>query len=63
MDQGASLHLARDVLNLPDGGRFDRKELHVMLEEHRSGLHNHTKPLRTLLMTKLWLQEFFPQQK
>jgi asparagine synthase (glutamine-hydrolysing) len=51
---------ARDVLALPDGGRFDMKELHVMLDEHRSGLHNHTKQLRTLLMTKLWLQEFFP---
>ncbi|PJI96809.1 asparagine synthase (glutamine-hydrolysing) [Acidovorax sp. 69] len=52
---------ARDILALPDGGRFDNKELHVMLDEHRSGLHNHTKQLRTLLMTKLWLQEFFPQ--
>jgi asparagine synthase (glutamine-hydrolysing) len=51
---------ARDVLALPDGGRFDRTELHLMLEEHRSGLHNHTRQLRTLLMTKLWLQEFFP---
>ena len=51
---------ARDVLALPDGGRFDRKELHVMLDEHRSGLHNHTRQLRTLLMTKLWLREFFP---
>lgn len=51
---------ARDVLALPDGGRFDSKELHVMLEEHRSGLHNHTRQLRTMLMTKLWLQEFFP---
>lgn len=51
---------ARDVLALPDGGRFDQKELHVMLDEHRSGLHNHTRQLRTLLMTKLWLQEFFP---
>jgi hypothetical protein len=37
-----------------------RKELLVMLEEHRSGLHNHTRQLRTLLMAKLWLQEFFP---
>ena len=52
---------ARDTLALPDGGRFDRNELLVMLEEHRSGLHNHTRQLRTLLMTKLWLQEFFPQ--
>ncbi|MGY8903039.1 MAG: asparagine synthase (glutamine-hydrolyzing) [Burkholderiales bacterium] len=51
---------ARDVLALPDGGRFDSKELHVMLDEHRSGLHNHTRQLRTMLMTKLWLQEFFP---
>jgi asparagine synthase (glutamine-hydrolysing) len=53
---------ARETLALPDGGRFDQKELQVMLEEHRSGLHNHTKQLRTLLMTKLWLQEFFPEQ-
>lgn len=52
---------ARDVLALPDGGRFDRNELHVLLDEHRSGLHNHTKTLRTLIMTKLWLQAFFPQ--
>jgi asparagine synthase (glutamine-hydrolysing) len=52
---------ARDILALPDGGRFDNKELHVMLDEHRGGLHNHTKQLRTLIMTKLWLQEFFPQ--
>jgi asparagine synthase (glutamine-hydrolysing) len=51
---------ARDVLALPDGGRFDRNEVHLMLDEHRGGLHNHTKQLRTLLMTKLWLQEFFP---
>ncbi|MCW5221426.1 asparagine synthase (glutamine-hydrolyzing) [Verminephrobacter aporrectodeae subsp. tuberculatae] len=52
---------ARDILALPDGGRFERTELQRMLDEHRSGLHNHTKPLRTLLMTKLWLQEFFPE--
>lgn len=50
---------ARDVLALPDGGRFDGNELHLMLKEHRSGLHNHTKQLRTVLMTKIWLQEFF----
>ncbi|MFM9879536.1 MAG: asparagine synthase (glutamine-hydrolyzing) [Burkholderiaceae bacterium] len=52
---------ARDVLALPDGGRFESKELHVMLDEHRSGLHNHTRQLRTVLMTKLWLKEFFPE--
>jgi asparagine synthase (glutamine-hydrolysing) len=60
--KGPLFQWARDVLALPDGGRFDANELQVMLEEHRSGLHNHTKQLRTLLMTKLWLQEFFPQQ-
>lgn len=53
---------ARDVLATPDGGRFDRSELLVMLDEHRAGLHNHTRQLRTVLMTKLWLQEFFPAQ-
>ncbi len=52
---------AREVLALPDGGRFNRDALFSMLEEHRSGLHNHTRQLRTLLMSKLWLQEFFPE--
>ncbi|MCW5260792.1 asparagine synthase (glutamine-hydrolyzing) [Verminephrobacter eiseniae] len=52
---------ARDILALPDGGRFDASGLQHMLQEHRSGMHNHTKPLRTLLMTKLWLQEFFSE--
>jgi asparagine synthase (glutamine-hydrolysing) len=58
--KGPLYQWARDVLALPDGGRFDNKELLVMLEENRSGLHNHTRQLRTLIMTKLWLREFFP---
>jgi len=49
---------ARDVVALPDGGRFNRAELQLILEEHQTGQHNHTKLLRTVLMTKLWLQEF-----
>lgn len=52
---------ARDCLALPDGGRFNQKELFSLLDEHRDGRHNHTRQLRTLLMSKLWLQEFFPQ--
>ena len=59
--KGPLYQWAREVLALPDGGRFDRSELQVMLDEHRSGLHNHTKQLRTVLMAKLWLQEFFPE--
>ena len=59
--KGPLYQWARETLALPDGGRFDRNELQVMLEEHRSGLHNHTKQLRTVLMAKLWLQEFFPE--
>lgn len=59
--KGPLYQWARETLALPDGGRFDRNELQIMLEEHRSGLHNHTKQLRTVLMTKLWLQEFFPE--
>lgn len=61
--KGPLYQWAKETLALPDGGRFDQVELQVMLEEHRSGLHNYTKQLRTLLMTKLWLLEFFPQQK
>lgn len=52
---------ARQILALPDGGRFDVKQLNAMLEEHRSGMHNHTRQLRTLIMTKLWLKEYFPE--
>lgn len=59
--KGPLYQWAKTVLALPDGGRFDRNELQVMLEEHRSGLHNHTRQLRTLIMTKLWLQEFFSE--
>jgi asparagine synthase (glutamine-hydrolysing) len=58
--KGPLYQWARETLALPDGGRFQQAELQVMLEEHRSGLHNHTRQLRTMLMTKLWLQEFFP---
>lgn len=61
--KGPLYQWARETLTLPDGGRFNHTEILVMLEEHRSGLHNYTKQLRTLLMTKLWLNEFFPQHQ
>jgi len=51
---------AREVLALPDGGRFNPVAVQALLEEHRSGAHNHTRLLRTLLTTKLWLRAFFP---
>ena len=60
--KGPLFSWARDILSLPDGGRFNQNEILLMLEENRSGLHNHTRQLRTLLMTKLWLKEFFPQE-
>ena len=60
--KGPLYQWARDVLALPDGGRFNRSEVDRMLEDHRAGLQNFTKQLRTLLMTKLWLNEFFPSR-
>lgn len=59
--KGPLYQWAKEIIAKPDGDRFNRDELLVMLEEHRNGLYNHTKQLRTVIMTKLWLQEFFPE--
>ena len=43
----------------PDDGIFKTSALLKMLDDHRAGKRNHTSQIRTVLMTKLWLKEFF----
>ena len=50
---------ARDILaGVPDGV-FSSKAALKLLDEHKSGKANHTRPLRTLIMTGLWLENYF----
>lgn len=50
---------ARDILCADEDGRFQTKNVLRLLEDHRAGLRNGTSQLRTILMTKVWLKEFF----
>ena len=47
---------AHDVFSRHDGSFFNTKAVLAVLEEHKSGTHNHTRALRTLLMTQLWVE-------
>lgn len=47
---------ARATLAGHEGTYMNTRAALAMLEEHRAGRHNHTRPLRTLLMTQLWLE-------
>lgn len=50
---------ARDLLQSEEDGRFQTKAVLRLLDEHRRGERNGTSQLRTILMTKIWLREFF----
>jgi len=50
---------AHDILGSNKDNRFNTKNMLLMLEEHKSGLKNYTRELRTLLMTQLWLKNYF----
>lgn len=50
---------AHDVLGSNKDNRFNTKNMLLMLEEHKAGLKNYTRELRTLLMTQLWLKNYF----
>jgi asparagine synthase (glutamine-hydrolysing) len=51
---------ARDILASADTSIFQKQALLTMLEEHRTGDHNHTRQLRIAIMTSLWLEHFTP---
>jgi asparagine synthase (glutamine-hydrolysing) len=54
-----SLHgWAHAILSRCDGQFINKSAALALLEEHRSGTHNHTRPLRTMLMTQIWLDSF-----
>jgi asparagine synthase (glutamine-hydrolysing) len=46
----------RDTLARHDGSIINRQAALDLLAEHTAGLHNHTRALRTLLMTQLWIE-------
>ncbi|MDE3016200.1 MAG: asparagine synthase (glutamine-hydrolyzing) [Pseudomonadota bacterium] len=47
---------ARSTLARADGSYINSGAALALLEEHKSGAKNHTRALRTLLMTQLWLE-------
>ncbi|MEQ1665622.1 MAG: asparagine synthase C-terminal domain-containing protein, partial [Bdellovibrionales bacterium] len=50
---------AHDVLGSAPQHLINTKEAIRLLNEHKSGKANHTRPLRTLIMTSLWLKNYF----
>lgn len=50
---------ARDILASNKNPRFNTKEMVAVLDEHKNGLGNYTRELRTILMTQIWLKNFF----
>jgi asparagine synthase (glutamine-hydrolysing) len=57
--QGGLYEWAHAVLSgIPDDV-LNRKVALNLLAEHREGKANHTRPLRTLIMTGIWLENYF----
>jgi len=48
---------AHDILARSDSSYINTKAALDVLQEHKSGTHNHTRALRTLLMTQLWIEQ------
>ncbi len=48
---------AHDTLARVDENYMNKKEILAMLGEHTSGAKNHTRALRTLVMTQLWIEQ------
>ncbi|MFT6372714.1 MAG: asparagine synthase (glutamine-hydrolyzing) [Gammaproteobacteria bacterium] len=50
---------AYDILASNKDNRFNTKNILSMLRDHKAGAQNYTKELRTLLMTQLWMKNYF----
>lgn len=50
---------AYDLLSSNKDNRFNTKSMLSMLEEHKVGVNNYTRELRTLFMTQLWFKNYF----
>ena len=48
---------AHETLKALDPGRYDVRGAMAIFDEHVSGRVNHTRPLRTLLMSSAWLKQ------
>lgn len=49
---------AYETLSRCDGTFINKQAALALLDEHKSGTHNHTRPLRTMLMTQVWIDNF-----
>lgn len=49
---------AHDTIASHDGSFINTKEALKLLDEHKAGSANHTRELRTLIMSQLWLEHF-----
>lgn len=49
---------ARDILERSNNDVFQRDAGLQILDEHHQGAHNHTRPLRIVLMASLWFEQF-----
>ncbi|MBT8436410.1 MAG: asparagine synthase (glutamine-hydrolyzing) [Gammaproteobacteria bacterium] len=50
---------ARSILAANEDSRFNTAAMLELLDEHRDGVANHTRALRTLIMTQVWLKLYF----
>ncbi|NBO17841.1 MAG: asparagine synthase (glutamine-hydrolyzing) [Proteobacteria bacterium] len=53
---------ARESFSRLDNAYINRNAALALLEEHKSGAKNHTRALRTLLMTQLWMEHMVQAQ-
>ena len=52
---------ARSILESNTDSRFNTKAMLELLEEHKKGITNYTRELRTLIMIQIWLRVYFQQ--
>lgn len=57
--KGPLFDWAHDTLASNTDNRFNTENILSMLRDHKEGVENYTKELRTLLMTQLWLKNYF----